>query len=195
MIQLILSPYGAEVGSKEALRVLVDAGAEVNRSTEYSGTALISAASIACTDCVEILIKAGADVNAENYCGETVLLIFLTGKTIHKVDLNKRYGIKLLFKSGAHINTKNNLNQNTLERYNFEHERPDKEVLLLLLAAGETIDNSQPAKFGEGGRPSSPLIDLPDCLRENLDDKMHLKRMCKNTICFTEFHNLGCRLH
>ena len=52
-----------------------------------------------------------------------------------------------------------------------KHKEPDQQVLLLLSAAGEMIDNSQLAK-----------VVPPDCLHQQLDDKMHMKRMCRNAI-------------
>ena len=161
----------AEAGSTEGLQVLIDAGAEVNQSTNSGETPLIGTASNVHIDCMETLIKAGADVNRQNNRGDTVLFSLTAVMNFNRTDLKKLCGIKLLLKSGARINIKNNLDQNTLEHYIMEHKEPDQEVLLLLSAAGEMIDNSQLAN-----------VVPPDCLRQQLDVKKHMKRMCRNAI-------------
>ena len=161
----------AEVGSTEGLQVLIDAGAEVSLSTNSGRTALIGAATSVHIDCMETLIKAGADVNRQNNRGDTVLLSLTAVINFNRTDFERLCGIKLLLKSGARINIRNNLDQNTLEDYIMKYKEPDQQVLLLLSAAGEMIDNSQLAK-----------VVPPYCLRQQLDDKMHMKRMCRNAI-------------
>ena len=107
-------------------------------------------------------------MNGQNVRGDSVLLSLATTKNFRKVDISKLYGIKLLLKSGANINRKNNLGQNALESYIMEYERPDEEVLLLLSAAGEIIDNLQSAKADEGEGLIRPLVEyLPTACKKN----------------------------
>jgi ankyrin repeat protein len=65
--------YAAEVGSPEAVRMLIDAGAQVNDKNSFDATALMWAAG----DPVKarMLIEHGADVNARSKQGRTPLII------------------------------------------------------------------------------------------------------------------------
>lgn len=61
--------------SVETVKVLVEAGGDVNAaSTENGWTPLMTAAFFGAADCVRVLLEGGADVNATNKYGETALL-------------------------------------------------------------------------------------------------------------------------
>ena len=64
----------AQNGDLNSVRLLIEAGAEVNVKNEYYETALILAAKNAHTVVVETLINAGADMNAKDHFGRTPLM-------------------------------------------------------------------------------------------------------------------------
>lgn len=68
------SPEG-EQRALEAMKVMVDLGADVNEATETGWTALHAAAYLGADSIIEFLVERGADVNARNGCGQTPLTL------------------------------------------------------------------------------------------------------------------------
>ena len=65
----------AEDGILEAVRVLLDAGSDVNEANEAGDTALHAAASGALTSVIQLLADRGADLNVKNLEGQTPLAL------------------------------------------------------------------------------------------------------------------------
>jgi len=65
--------YAAAVGSLEAMRMLLDHGADVNAANDFGATALMWA--ITDPEKVRLLLAKGADVNANSKMGKTPLLL------------------------------------------------------------------------------------------------------------------------
>ena len=65
--------YAAAIGSPEALKILLDAGADVNAKNGLDVTARFMARSIRRK--IRLLIEAGADVNARSKVGRTPLIV------------------------------------------------------------------------------------------------------------------------
>ncbi|RPB24974.1 ankyrin [Terfezia boudieri ATCC MYA-4762] len=61
------------VGSKTALQLLLDMGADINERNSYGETALLEAVSNNNLSCVKILIKRGADATISTTGGESIL--------------------------------------------------------------------------------------------------------------------------
>ena len=80
-------------------------------------------------DCAEMLIEAGADVNITRD-GNVPTALFYADETGFA---------KLLLRSGARINVKNDQGQNALERRLSRKPRKVEEFSLVLFAAGETV--------------------------------------------------------
>ena len=65
----------AEKGRIDVVRLLLDAGADVDQREGSDWTALFSAASEGHLEVVELLLDAGADFNVKDGSGETPLAI------------------------------------------------------------------------------------------------------------------------
>ena len=63
----------SETGGEECVRLLIQAGADVNKRDSYNRTPLMLAAKYGFHKCVKLLLKAGADVNMEDMGGLTAL--------------------------------------------------------------------------------------------------------------------------
>lgn len=93
-------------GNPETVKVLLDAGANVNVSMcryGYGRTPLHEAAEFSKPEIVEILLKAGADVNARDRNGYTPLR--LTSRFGHPADADTA---RILIKAGADVNAREN---------------------------------------------------------------------------------------
>jgi ankyrin repeat protein len=89
--------FAAQQGYTEIVRVLIEAGANLNLPRKrYGLTALMLAASEARADVLQTLVAAGADVNAKNDDGSTALMI-----AAHKGHLMV---VQILLGAGADVN-------------------------------------------------------------------------------------------
>ena len=99
----------ATTGSPKVVKLLLDAGAEVDARDINGFTPLLHWGGR--DDSIEVgrlLIKAGADVNAKNNLGETVLMSAASMGSISTASL------KLFIDSGANLNAKNNEGETAL---------------------------------------------------------------------------------
>ena len=163
-LQLVLA---AESGHTNCLESLIAAGADVNYGLDYydavfmdarirsrserscwpthsstdgniesyGSTALIIAMRYGRHVCLQSLINAGADVNAKSPSGKTALM---EATASHNLE-----GVKLLFKSGAHVNLVDESGCNALTNYTKQQSiHRCYELSSLLMVAGETIDGN-----------------------------------------------------
>ena len=185
----------AAYGQGDCLDILLKAGADVNALGDHAETVLIRAATSGSVDCVKLLLAAGADVNASlgsdtaytklgdrTFVGQTALSM-AAHYILNVYDLWGTEGsdedrlkcLKILLKSGAHIDKVNLDGQNALtfklcETSPEEMLKPvHKEITMVLFAAGETINGKIPN-------------DLPDYLQQVTELNLCLKDMCRITI-------------
>ena len=85
----------------ETVKLLIEAGADVNAKNNDGMTALIKASSTRYYELIEALIAAGADVNAKNNDGTTALIEALSAGYSCSEDI-----AKLLVEAGADVNIK-----------------------------------------------------------------------------------------
>ena len=122
------APYG-----KDTYKVFIEAGVDVNaQSSRRNETPLMRCLEYD-DECAELLIEAGADVNITDSHHATAL--FRTSKP---------ESVKLLLRSGAQINHRNDKGLNILETYlsRYPGKRKKKVEMfgLILFAAGETVN-------------------------------------------------------
>ena len=151
---------------------LVKAGADVNIKNVF-GTPVIIDAILKCSDKeLQILIDAGADVNVVDKEGNTAFITAGGRSVPGRVEC-----VKALLLSGAVVNLKNENNKNALGHHIYKskdlNKPPDRTMVLLLYAAGETLDRI--------------IIDENDentsCILDYLEKReINLRELCREAI-------------
>ena len=174
--------FAAWNGQLQCVDTLIKAGADVNIVSSYGHTGLIGkwrSTEESHYGCIESLIAAGADVNKPDYKGRNSGYVALL-EAGSEADARK---IRLCLKAGVYINDAEGFRCPVLEDlikaeiWEHEEEGDVKEVILLLLAAGEKMDGSA-ANIPEYIKPTISLKDI--CRRAirnrliELDPKNHL---------------------
>ena len=166
----------------ESLSLLLKAGADVNAKDAAGSPIIISAAEHGRYDCLKELVTAGADVNSTSNKWASALHALMHYR---KDELGSELRLecaKLLLRAGAKVNVfqvvgpnykYNALSVYILDLFESSGAQPNKEVCMLLYAAGETIDG--PTVNGLNTRAP-----VPEYLLRKLD--ICLKRMCRHVI-------------
>ncbi|BAY73557.1 ankyrin repeat domain-containing protein [Trichormus variabilis] len=76
----------------EVIRLLINAGADVNAKSNEGWTALIAAANSGCVEAVKLLLQAGADAKAKDCWGDTALSRALAAGYVDIVQLLQQAG-------------------------------------------------------------------------------------------------------
>jgi ankyrin repeat protein len=148
--------FAAREGDLESTRLLLDAGADVNQTSEYGWTALLTATNNRNYKLASYLLERGADPNIANKGGWTPLYLATDNRNIEggdypvpKADMDHLDLIKLLLAKGADVNAR--VEENTLQRTIFTNQwfleagatpfiraaqSSDLELMKLLLANG-----------------------------------------------------------
>ena len=158
--------------NKICVQLLIEAGADVNVTTEFieMPNSALAQASETSPELLKMLIEAGADVNIPSVRGG--ILSFSSHVTVNSV--------RILLGAGAKINIFNDNNVNTLKRIIAEN-RPHvlhKDVCMLLFAAGETIDGTTVERsdyYGNG----KVQVPIPEFLLHH-DLRFCLKHLCRD---------------
>ena len=153
-------------------QLLINAGADVN-AVDFFGAPVIVDAALKCSDKeLQILIDEGADVNATDKEGSTALVIAGASSVADRVEC-----VKLLLRSGAKVNKFNNNKSNALcghiSKSKDLNKPPDRTMVLLLYAAGETLDG---ITIDEDDEVTSFVLDYLE------KRKICLKEICRETI-------------
>ena len=113
--------FAAREGDLESARLLIDGGANVNQTTEYGWTPLLTAVNNRHYKLATFLIERGADVNLANKGGWTPLYLATDNRNIEggdypvpKPDMDNLEFIKILLDGGANPNLP--VKDNTLSR-------------------------------------------------------------------------------
>ena len=113
--------FAAREGDVESAQVLIEAGADVNQTTEYGWTPLLTAVNNRNYALAKLLIERGANVNLGNKGGWTPLYIATDNRNIEggdypvpKPDLDHLEIIRLMLEKGADPNAP--IKENTLTR-------------------------------------------------------------------------------
>ena len=154
--------------------LLIKSGADVNISNTFSGNPLLSAVGQGCSHYVEQLIKAGADVN---YRG-SILLYFAANK-------GSLTTLQSLFKAGITINTPPPSVLTCYLKNSIEQKQTD--IVLILAAAGEKIDETKVRSIPEYLKPKE------SCLKHLCRDAVrnHLLELDPHTHLFNRVPRLG----
>ena len=147
----------AQKGHDKCVDTLIKAGADVNETDAGAFTALVHAANNGNDTCVEQLIEAGADVNWQDSWSHTALLY---------ASVSHTNCVKHFLRSNVKINVfdQDGINALTFSLMLFQKDQI-KEVIELLFAAGETIDETK--------------VQVPDYLKP---PEFNLKHVCREAI-------------
>ncbi len=137
--------YAARVGSIEAARVLLDAGADVNQITRYGWSPLLAATQNRSYLLGKFLIERGADVNLANKGGWTPLYLATDNRNLEggdyptpPADMDQLEYIKLLLEKGADPNAR--MIESTETRTVFTNQWLDEEGATAFLRASQSGD-------------------------------------------------------
>jgi ankyrin repeat protein len=122
--------YAAEVGSLDAMRLLIDSGADVNAQNAFGSTALMWSASDPAK--VRVLLDHGAQVNTVAKSGRTALIIAAFTNPSAEV-------VRLLLAKGAKVDV---LDQRHVTPMNAATFGNDTATVRLLLDAGADIETA-----------------------------------------------------
>lgn len=97
--------YASAFGRMDALRWLLDAGADVEARNNHGITALMDAAMSAEWRCMQALIEAGCELDAADNDGETALMFLVSDGDLDNVDdLNAcKKSLSILLEAGCSL--------------------------------------------------------------------------------------------
>jgi len=137
--------YAARIGSVEAARVLIEAGADVNQTSRYGWSALLAATQNQNYQMAKFLIENGADVNLANKGGWSPLYLATDNRNIEggdyptrSADMDSLEFIKFLLDSGANPNAR--MIESSETRTVFTNQWLDEEGATAFLRASQSGD-------------------------------------------------------
>ena len=129
-------------GDAEAVKALVEAGADVNARDEYGNTPLLHTLFLlrdgaqepdeVVVEVMTILIKGGADVNARNEYGNTPLHGFATRRLPE--------GVEALIEAGADVNARNKHGSTPLHASHNSYAPKRAEIIKILIKDGADVN-------------------------------------------------------
>jgi ankyrin repeat protein len=144
--------YSAAVGSVDAMRLLIQGGAEVNAKNAFEATALMWCATN--FEKVRLLVEKGANVNARSKPGRTPLLIAASSDGSHEV-------VKYLLDKGADVSAKDGMQQTALHAAVTGN---DTSTIQLLIAKGVDVnakdEGGQTALMGAAANGNAAMVRL-----------------------------------
>ena len=162
--------YAARGEMTDLLACLIELGSGLNHRDRDGNTPLIKAAENGLCESIKLLVEAGADLNLSNYDGETALM--LAAGNLHSTI------VKQLLKKGARVNLRDNRLENALEHY-IGVVTPHVDIGTVLLAAGETFDNSKTRYVWHSSSVYHSKIFQKE---EEIKKDLHLKHLCRKSI-------------
>jgi ankyrin repeat protein len=137
--------YAVRANSLDAVKVLLDAGADVNQTTGYGWSPLLTATQNRYYKLGAYLLERGADVNLANKGGWTPLYLATDNRNIESGDYPVRKGdmdhleyIKLLVSKGADVNAR--IKDSTQTRTVFTNQWLDEDGATAFLRASQSGD-------------------------------------------------------
>ena len=168
-------------GYVDYLDLFIKAGADVNMTDTMGNTLLHRAAECGHWECLRLILNAGADVNATDEDGTTALMLAISVGGGYPLcpTISRIKWAQLLLKSGAHVNKRNKASQNALDTYLASHNEINKDLAMLLFAAGEK--SGGPSISGDC-RIRASHVRIPSYLLEERKIKLPLKEMARMVI-------------
>ena len=167
----------AENGHYQCLDILLLAGADVNITDEDGLTSLHIASRHGYALCAQVLIQAGADVNIFDKFQKSPLMYMAAGR-IHRSGLRC---LEMLLLAGAPVNKTNRCGENAVMLHFTLHEPVNKQAILMLLAAGETLKTRKFPCYPKAWDKNYCGVKIPNYI---LHRRRHLclKHLCREAI-------------
>ena len=180
----------ATKGFSKCVDILLKAGADVNITDTKGRSPLHQAVSSTNVQSVKLLLEAGADVNSIYSEGSTAVFLSPIWFSVRRLNC-----YKLLLNAGVKVNVRNNKGFNALTDFMNKLEddqryvrcrtaadvKLEEEFSMLLLAAGENVDETKVRKVPEYMKLSAE-INLKTICRETI--RKHLLQMSQvNLVC------------
>ena len=171
--------FAAHRGHPECLKSLIVAGADVNIRNNKGNIAIMHALKWGNSQCLELLIQGGADVNYQNNDGQTILFT-VTDRHLFYRHKKMIDCVKIMLTAGVKVNVRDNQGHSPLtwllEYLGYGlwivHTR-EKELVMLLFAAGETVEEPGVRYVPAFLKPSTEICLMNIC-RETI--RKHLLR-------------------
>jgi ankyrin repeat protein len=127
----------ASSGSIEAIRLLLEHGANPNSLDEYGGTVLAHAAASGIPEVVETILAYQQDVNAKNNMGTTALMVVVDAwrGSVEAPPVNRAEVVRLLLQAGADPNAQDEEGNTALIDCSW-----DADAALLLIKHGADVN-------------------------------------------------------
>ena len=182
---------GISVGTVECVKLLLEAGADVNGTTVGSRL-LLHAVKYQQSGIIELILQLGTDVNSIDSQGNTALSEVFS-KDLHDCGIHDcghwfvddlsddaLNCCKILLRAGIKVNVTNNHGYNILTRflrsvgrlYRLRLRKQWYKFMMLLYAAGETVDESKVETVPDYLKPSSEEICLKNICREAIREHL-----------------------
>lgn len=160
--------YASAYGNLEIVKLLVEAGADLNGRVAYGDVPLIKAAEHGNNDILEYLIEQGADVNVPNSFGITPLIGMCAEGNLKHVQLAAQHGgdvnSSFVSKTNQHTGEKN---MSPLQAAAAEGQQEVVELLLSLGAKPQATDDWE-GKTAVEIAESKGHKDVADLLRKRM---------------------------
>ena len=186
--------YSATFSGKfKVEKILIDAGADVNKRNHCGETPLNASLISFSQGCFNLMMKQGADVNTASNKEVTSVMRAATScghfQVMHHYLMDDEYilaekirSVRLigrLLKAGAEINRIDPLGRNSLQ-FSIEGNQKNVKEIHMLYAAGETLDG--PTVPVEDKRNGGVIhINIPEYFTE-LKENLNLKHLCREAI-------------
>ena len=157
----------SSLGMEDIVKLLLDHGADINAQTDYGETATMLAVEIGKgnTTIVKLLIDRGANLNLRTKKGSNILLVAIKNSSGEKLET-----VKILIDRGVDVNSKNDMEETSLQWAAFYGHYATVKLLIENGAAINNADNKGKTCLMWASGGPDPNVNIVKLLIENKAD-------------------------